>query len=188
MTLRAGAIAALLTAAAGAAAAGLAGCGDDDRAALTDTQRTASPTLSQAPSQTPTTTSDTAGQAGAPTTPPPAATGTVTERSGGVVAPEQQEGGAGDETAARSVVSLAVSSAAVRPRAMRVPAFLGITLKLRSADGAAHSVRVATVVGQFAVPASGTATRQLDGLQPGTYGVLVDGRSTGAVIRVGDTG
>jgi len=184
---RAAAVAALAV----AAAWGAVGCGDDERAALTDTQRTSSPPLTQEPAQTVISTGTgeiTASLPGTPRSPPPAETGTVRERSGGAVAPEEQEGGAGDEAGARSPVELRVDGEGVTPRQSRIPPFLGIALTLRSSDGAAHRVRIATVPDQLAVPASGSVTRAVAGLQPGTYAILVDGRSTDAVIRAGDGG
>jgi len=178
---------AAVASAAALAALSASGCGDEGRTALTDTQRTSSPALTQAPTPppTPTATQPATGAAPAPTTP---ATGTVDERSGGAVAPEEQEGGAGDETAARTPITISIDGDSVTPRESRVPPFLGVKLTLRSRDGAAHSVRIATVPGQFEVPASGASARDVDGLQPGTYAVLVDGRSTDAVLRVGTGG
>lgn len=170
-----------------AASPALAGCGgDDERTALTETQRTASPALTSEPpaSTTPTTSSDRLGTAEPEIETAPSGTA----RSGGLQAPEEQEGGAGDETAARTPITISIDGDSVTPRESRVPPFLGVRLTLRSRDGAAHSVRIATVPGQFEVPASGVSAREVDGLQPGTYAVLVDGRSTDAVLRVATGG
>jgi len=170
-----------------AAALAGAGCGGDDGTALTETQRTASPALTAAPAPAapiPTTVTEELGTA----TPEIQTSPTVPERSGGVVAPEQQEGGAGAQEAPQTPVALSVRGTDVRPREARADPFVAIALTVRSSDGVKHSVRIATVPGQLAVPPSGTATRRIAGLQRGTYAVLVDGRTTSAVLRVQDAG
>jgi len=162
-----------------------AGCGGDDSTALTETQRTASPALTQAPpptapTQAPTTVTEELGTA----TPEIQTSPTVPERSGGAVAPEEQEGGAGAQEAPQTPVVLTVGGTDVRPLEARADPFVAIALTVRSSDGVKHSVRIATVPGQLAVPPSGRATRRIAGLQRGTYAVLVDGRTTSAVLRV----
>jgi len=61
-------------------------------------------------------------------------------------------------------------------------------LRVRSGDDVDHRLRIGTVAGALAVPAGGAASLTVPGLQRGTYPVLVDGRETGAVIRVADEG
>lgn len=178
-------------AAAGVVALAATGCGDDERAALTDTQRTSSPGLTEPPATIapdPTTSTSPRTKTEEEPDPGPTHTDSFEPDNGGVQAPEEQEGGAGDESAARSKVTLAIDGARVTPRQSRVPAFLGVALTLRSRDGAPHSVRIATVPGQFEARAGGATTSNIDGLQPGTYAVLVDGRATDAVLRVGNPG
>jgi len=172
-----------------AAALAGAGCGGDDGTALTETQRTASPALTEAPPPTaPTPTPRTVTEELGTATPEIQTSPTVPERSGGAVAPEEQEGGAGAQEAPQTPVALSVGGTDVRPREARADPFVAIALTVRSSDGVKHSVRIATVPGQLAVPPSGTATRRIAGLQRGTYAVLVDGRTTSAVLRVQDAG
>lgn len=103
---------------------------------------------------------------------------------GGAAAPvESQEGGAGDEEGIRVPVELKVSATAVSPGTVTVPAFLPVQITARSTDGQAH--KVAVLGATLAVPATGSASVQLDGQQRGTSQVTVDGRDLGEIV-VGD--
>lgn len=112
----------------------------------------------------------------------PAATTPPDDAGGASVPPEPeaQEGGAGDEEGIRVPVDLAVSADGVEPPTVSVPAFLAIEISARSADGRAHTVRVAGV--SLEVPATGTATAQADGLRSSSYPITVDGTRRGELI------
>lgn len=164
-----------------------AGCGGGEKSASSETQRTASPALTATTAtvgtETQTTATSTTPATTSTTTPPP----TSTEGTGGAAAPpESDPGGAGDEEGVRVPAAFSVGAGAASPRAVSVPAFLRIELRVKSSDGKPHTVRVATVAGSaLEVPASGTATRSFSGLAKGTYALLVDGRDSGAVLRAG---
>lgn len=129
----------------------------------------------------------------APSTPPepvataPAAT-TPPDDAGGAEAasPEEQQGGAGDEEGIRVPVDLRVAAGEVTPATVSVPAFLPLEVTARSTDGKAHRVRVVGAV--LEVPASGTATEQLDGLPRGTYPITVDGTQRAKVVAGDEPG
>lgn len=130
---------------------GTLGCGgDDERPAA----RTGTPAE--------VTTTDDGGGAAVPraTTPSTSATQAPGASDGG----ENQPGGAGDE-AGGPTYRVAISADAVSPRRVEVPAYLGVTVRVRSADGRAHAVRVAGR--NWSVPAGGEVAIALDGLRPG---------------------
>lgn len=103
---------------------------------------------------------------------------------GGAAAPvESQEGGAGDDEGIRVPVELKVSATAVSPATVTVPAFLPVEVTVRSTDGQAH--KVAVLGATLSVPATGSASVQLDGQQRGTSQVTVDGKDLGEIV-VGD--
>lgn len=165
-----------------------AGCGGTESVS-SESQRTASPALTATTAtvgtetQPTTTTPAPAPPTTSTTTPPP----TSTEGTGGASAPpESDPGGAGDEEGVRVPAAFSVGAGDASPHSVSVPAFLRIELRVRSSDGEAHAVRLATVAGTaLEVPAGGTATRSVPGLAKGAYALLVDGSDSGAVLRVG---
>ena len=160
-----------------AAIAALAGCGGDDEPEATDPVVTA-------PTETETTPQETEAE----TEMEPAETGeepAETEleepaetQPGG--SPEEQPGGAGDEEPARTLALFTARDGRIRPRLVRVPAFISIQIELRSADGAAYELRF----GDAVVSAGGELNSMsvtIDGLRPGK---AVTGVPVGAGNRV----
>jgi hypothetical protein len=132
------------------AALAVAGCGGDDDAstapAVTATETT--PTES-VPAET---------EAEAETAPPETET-TPTE------SPEDMPGGAGDEEPARTLALFTARDGRIRPRVVRVPAFISIQVELRSADGASYTLSF----GDTTLTAGGelhSVSTTLDGLRP----------------------
>jgi len=128
----------LLAAVLVAAALAAAGCGGDDEPAATAPATTArSETEAPATVTTPT-------QAHTETEPaetaPNSGTGTGTESG-----PEDAPGGAGDEEPARTLALLTGRGGAIRPRIVRVPAFISIQVELRAADGGDYALRFGSV-------------------------------------------
>jgi hypothetical protein len=113
--------------AAGAAVLALAaaGCGGDDEKADTKTTDTQTATR-EATSPRTTTRPSTTGE----TTPTQTA-----ETNGGTKSPEKQPGGAGDEVPNSTQALVTGRGGRLSPRTVRVPAFIAITVELRSADG-----------------------------------------------------
>lgn len=142
---------------------------------------TATTTAAVTATATPTTT---AVQPGVVTDPVATSPTDTTGVQGGASAPvESQQGGAGDEEGIRVPVELKVSATAVSPATVTVPAFLPVEVTARSTDGQAH--KVAVLGATLSVPATGSASVQLDGQQRGTSKVTVDGKDLGEIV-VGD--
>jgi len=140
------------------------GCGGDDEDPAPTTSETA--TTPTATVETPTET--------APPEPPPAETEeTVTTP---VVPPEEQEGGAGDEEPARTLALFTARDGRIRPRVIRVPAFISIQVELRSADGSEYGLRFDDVTIRAGGELNSTS-KTIDGLRPGE---AIAGRPTGA--------
>jgi hypothetical protein len=141
-----------------------AGCGgDDEPAATTPTVTAETATETTATVTTPTDTeTETAPTGTTPATP--------TETS-----PEDQPGGAGDEEPARTLALFTARGGQIGPRLVRVPPFISIEVRLRSADGGDYALRFGSVT----VKAGEGHT--FDGLRPGESLV---GRPTGQGNRV----
>lgn len=124
-----------------------------------------------------------------------AATPTKTSPAGGgstTTTPPAREGTGevpgGDERGNRVPVSFTVTARAVTPATVSVLPFLGIELRVRSGDGAAHVLTLRTPGAvRVRVPASGTVSRRVGGQRDGRYKVDVDGASARATLIVGDT-
>ena len=149
-----------------------AGCGGDDEPAATtptataETETTATMTT---PEETPTET------APAETVP-----GTETGTS-----PEDTPGGAGDEEPARTLALFTARAGQIRPRLVRVPAFISVQIELRSADGAAYALRF----GDTTIRAGGqinSSSTTIDGLRPGESIVGVP-QGAGNKVRISAT-
>ncbi len=94
--------------------------------------------------------------------------------------PEDEPGGAGDEEPARTLALLTAENGRIRPRVVRVPAFISIQVELRSKDGREYGLRF----GDVTITAGGglnSVSTTIDGLRPGE---AIVGRPTGAGNRV----
>ena len=133
--------------------AACAGCGgDDEPASTTSTADTSAQTTATEPAESE---AETQTEAAPPeeTTTEPAAS------------PEDMPGGAGDEEPARTLALFTARDGRIRPRVVRVPAFISIQVELRSADGETYSLRF----GDFRLEAGGelnSVSTTLDGLRP----------------------
>jgi hypothetical protein len=96
------------------------------------------------------------------------------------VSPEDRPGGAGDEEPARSLALLTGENGRITPRRVRVPAYIGIRVELRSKDGREYGL---TFDGGTIRVSGGLASvsTTIDGLRPGE---AVIGRPTGPGNRV----
>ncbi len=148
----------------------ISGCGGDDE----DTPAT-QPTT--APAETVTTETETAETETETETPE-----TETEPA---ESPEEQPGGAGDEEPARTLALLTGEDGRIRPRLVRVPAFISIEVELRSKDGSEYGLRC----GDVTVRAGGqlnSASRTIDGLRPGEA-VVCRPVGAGTQVRIAAT-
>jgi hypothetical protein len=140
---------------------GISGCGGDNEksASTAPTDPTTTPTQTatvEAPAETETTQTQ---PESAPTT-----------------SPEGQPGGAGDEEPARTLALFTAENGRIRPRVVRVPAFISIQVELRSKDGQKYGLRF----GDVTIAAGGqlnSVSTTLDGLRPGK---AIVGTPTGA--------
>jgi len=130
------------TAAAGAtvlALLALAGCGADDEQVAQDPRTSQSPELSTGTNREPT---DGTASESEPAEPP----GTEAEPkspSTDTTSPEDQPGGAGDEEPVGIDASFTGRGGKISPRVVRVPPFIEVTVRLRSADGARYQLQIA---------------------------------------------
>jgi hypothetical protein len=140
----------------------LGGCGGDDED--TDTAAATAPT-----------TETRAEQTGASETEPEAETETESEvesegpetETGFTPTPEhQREEEGGDEEPARSLALFVGRGGQIRPRVIRVPAFISVRVELRSADGRDYALEFK---GEELAVRGGLASvsRAFDGLRPG---------------------
>lgn len=129
-----------------------AGCGgDDEPASTTSTADTSAQTTATEPAES---------EAETETEAAPEETTTEPAES-----PEDMPGGAGDEEPARTLALFTARDGRIRPRVVRVPAFISIQVELRSADGETYSLRF----GDFRLEAGGelnSVSTTLDGLRP----------------------
>jgi hypothetical protein len=155
----------------------LAACGGDDEepAATTEAQPppTAEPTETQAETEPEAQETD----AGAETEPEPTEPAEPAEPP---ASPEDQPGGAGDEEPARALALLTGENGRIMPRRVRVPAYIGIRVELRSKDGREYGL---TFDGETIRVSGGLASvsTTIDGLRPGE---AVTGTPTGPGNRV----
>jgi hypothetical protein len=164
------------------AALALAGCGDDEQAGNT------LPTVAVP-----------AATAPAATVPPvtataPATTPTVTlppSTAGGQPAPgaEDLEGGGGDEEGVRVPAQFTLDGSSATPQTVDVPAFLPVEVSFVAADRANHEVTIMVVppVTIRVVGAAKVTKRRLPGLKRGSYPLVIDGKESGALLRVGQS-
>lgn len=158
---------ALASAAALLVAALAAGCGgDDEKAGDAGTSTSATP-----PTRTVTV---------------PARTTPKRERPGGAPAkpgkqkpasPEDRPGGAGDEEPVRSEVVLTGRGGRIGPLLVKVPPFVSIRIRLRSADGKPYLLRFGRRVVKTGLKGARSSVT-LDGLRPGRrlVGAAVSGK------------
>lgn len=150
-----------------------AGCGDDDEEP--ETVATSPPTTAETttteevPTEPQETEEEPAPETQPETAPEPPAT-----------SPEAEPGGAGDEEPARSLALFTAENGRVRPRVIRVPAFISIRVELRANDGTSYGLKID---GRTLQVSGGLASvsSTLDGLRPGDAYV---GTLTGAEGRV----
>jgi hypothetical protein len=142
----------LTTACLVAAALAAGGCGGDDDSAST------APTVTQETGTTPVVTTPTETET--ETQPAGTAPTTPTETS-----PEDMPGGAGDEEPARTLALFTGRNGEIRPRVVRVPAFISVQIELRSADGASYMLRFGDVTIAAGGEVNSTST-SIDGLRP----------------------
>jgi hypothetical protein len=162
---------AALAAAASALALAAAGCGGDDEESAATTEAAPPPTAEPAPTETqPQTEREAEAEEGE--------TEQETERKAEAEArdpteppeppewPEDQPGGAGDEEPARSLALLTGENGVIRPRVVRVPAFISIRVELRSADGREYALRFKGETIRVSSALASVSTT-FDGLRPG---------------------
>jgi hypothetical protein len=133
-----------------AAVFAVSGCGDDDDQASTAPAAT-TPAETTTTESTPTETEK-----------EPQVTETETEPA----STEDMPGGAGDEEPARTLALLTARGGRIRPRVVRVPAFISVQVELVSGDGATYSLRF----GDTTIEAGGdlrSVSTTIDGLRPG---------------------
>ncbi len=159
-----------------ALALGLSACGSDDDEP--ETQATSPQTQEE------TATEETATET--ETEPAPteteAETGDETETSqtGETTSPEEQQGGAGDEEPARTLALFTAANGRIKPRVIRVPAFISVRVELRARDGNSYALSFPGRTIEVS-DALGSVSFTLDGLRPGE---VVVGRARGAAGRV----
>jgi len=138
----------------------LASCGSDEEKA--DTATTSPPTTraDTGQEQVDTRQDETAIDS---TELPPPETAPETETT---PSPEEAPGGAGDEEPARSLALFTGEGGRIRPRVVRVPAFISIRVELRSADGREYGLRFAGETIRVR-EGLGSVSTEIDGLRRG---------------------
>jgi hypothetical protein len=142
----------------------LAGCGGDDEEPETAATSPPPPTAETTVSETEQTASEPQATEEAPeaeTEPEP-----ETEAEQPETSPEDEPGGAGDEEAARSLALFTGEGERVRPRVVRVPAFISIRVELRSKDGNPYALTIGGKSIEVGDEIRSISTT-LDGLRPG---------------------
>jgi hypothetical protein len=94
----------------------------------------------------------------------------------GTSEPETQTGGAGDEVPAAAMALFTGRGGEIKPRVVRVPAYISILVQLRSADGAEYGLTFGDRTVKVS-PGLSSAGARLDGLRPGAK--LVGKSTTG---------
>jgi len=119
-----------------------------------------------------------------PTTTAPARTQTRSPTPSDTTAP------AGGSQSVRVPAAFVVAPGGrLTPPTITVPPFLAVEISLRSADGRAHTLVVATPTPHTLQVAAGqSANVRIAGLRAGAYAVLLDGRRAGALAVGGDAG
>jgi hypothetical protein len=96
--------------------------------------------------------------------------------------PEELEGGGGDEEPARTLALFTGEDGRIRPRVVRVPAFISVRVELRSADGREYGLEFENETTRVRVRVSGglsSVSSTIDGMRPGEAIVgKPDGRGT----------
>jgi hypothetical protein len=146
----------------------LGGCGGDDEPTPPATQQGTASDRTTATSET-------------ETTAPNPETETLPNDGNGTGTGESGQGGAGDEVPAETLALFTGRNGEIRPRTIRVPAFISIRVQLRSADGATYGLRFGGRVMAVGQELSSLGVR-FDGLRPGAK--LVGKASTGGEVTV----
>jgi hypothetical protein len=151
-----------------------AGCGGDDDAAST------APTATAETGTTPVVTTPTETE----TQPAETAPETKTE-TGTTTSPEAAPGGGGDEEPARTLALFTARNGQIRPRLVRVPAFISVQIELRSADGATYALRFGDVTIKAGGQINSTSTT-IDGLRP-NESITGEPQGAGNKVRISAT-
>ncbi len=141
------------------AALALGACGSDDE--KDETQATSPPkTQEETVTEDETATATETEEEPAPTQPD-----TETD-TGPATSPEDEQGGAGDEEPARTLALFTGSGGQIKPRVVRVPAFISIRVELRARDGLSYGL---TFPGKTIEVSDGiaSASTTFAGLRPG---------------------
>jgi hypothetical protein len=151
----------------------LAGCGGDDEEPASTVTESKPPPTATAPTES--ATAPTESETAEEPEPEPVETGETEPAS-----PEDQPGGAGDEIPAETLAQFTAENGRIRPRVIRVPAFISIRVELRSADGRQYGL---TFDGETIRVSGGlgSVSTTIDGLRQGE---AVVGVPTGAGNRV----
>ena len=158
-----------------AVALGLSACGSDDEEP--ETQATSPPTQEETATEEETFTEPEPQPEPTETEP---AGDTETSQTGETTSPEDQQGGAGDEEPARTLALFTASNGRIKPRVIRVPAFISVRVELRARDGNSYALSFPGRTIEVS-DALGSVSFTLDGLRPGE---VVVGRVRGASGRV----
>jgi hypothetical protein len=148
-----------------ASLAGLSGCGGDDEGD-SKTPAASAPAETATTESTPRTETEREAEKAAETE-----TETSEEPEdvpGGEEMPggENMPGGAGDEEPARTLALFTARGGRITPRVVRVPAFIAVTVELRSADGQTYALRFGDTTIKAGAELSSVSTT-IDGLRPG---------------------
>jgi hypothetical protein len=156
-----------------ASALAVAACGGDD-----ESSTATAPTTTAETETTPVVTTPTDTQT--ETKPMETAPAPATETS-----PEDMPGGAGDAEPARTLALFTARAGRIRPRLVRVPAFISVQIELRSADGALYSLKFGDVTIRAGGSINSTSTT-IDGLRPGES-ITGDPQGAGNRVRISAT-
>jgi hypothetical protein len=160
----------------------LAGCGGDDEESAGTTEAQPPPTAEPAPTETEAATETEADETeGEPEPEPePDEPTEPAEPPESAESPEDQPGGAGDEEPARALALLTGENGRIRPRTVRVPAYISIRVELRAEDAREYGLRFDGDTLRVSGGLSSVSTT-IDGLRPGE---TVVARPTGSGNRV----
>ena len=158
----------------------LAGCGGDDEEsagaiATSKAERTETDTRTQTESRSETQTQTSEAESET----------SKTETDTDVpTSPEELEGGGGDEEPARTLALFTGKDGRIRPRVVRVPAFISVRVELRSADGREYGLEFENETTRVKVRVSGglsSVSSTIDGMRPGE---AIVGKPDGGGTRV----
>ena len=161
-----------------AVALGLSACGSDDEEP--ETQATSPPTQEETATEDETATETETGARADRDRGRDGATRRRPHRPARQRLPRSEQGGAGDEEPARTLALFTASNGRIKPRVIRVPAFISVRVELRARDGNSYALSFPGRTIEVS-DALGSVSFTLDGLRPGE---VVVGRARGAAGRV----